>query len=60
MRKNLLAFWFLLLIALDYLIPYTILKGYQSFYGVFLFWSLLTIMVAASCFILVLRRWKTP
>ncbi|RLI02419.1 hypothetical protein DRO30_02680 [Candidatus Bathyarchaeota archaeon] len=50
--------WFFLLIFLDYLIPYLVLKNYPTIFGTFLFWCLLTILVALSCFILLLRFWR--
>ncbi|RLI04634.1 hypothetical protein DRO26_04210 [Candidatus Bathyarchaeota archaeon] len=50
MRKLFLTVWFTFLILLDYLVPYTILQGYNKITGLYVFWPLLTLVVAVSCF----------
>lgn len=57
MRKYLAAFWLAALIILNYAIPYTVLKGYQKVAGAYLFWPLITLIVALSCFAVV-RKWR--
>lgn len=56
MRKGYLL-WFLILLGLDYIIPYTLLKNVPKIYGSFLFyiiWSLITIISMFTIFI----RWR--
>lgn len=55
-HKILLFLWFGFLLALNYIIPYTVLKDYNKLLGAYIFWPILTIVVALSCFILV-NRW---
>ena len=55
-RKGYLI-WFLILLGLDYTIPYTLLKNIPRIYGSFLFyiiWSLITIISMFTIFI----RWR--
>lgn len=49
---------FFLLILLNYLIPYLVLKDYPTVLGAFLFWCLITVFVALLCFTLILRFWR--
>lgn len=51
-----LPFWLIFLIILNYVIPFTLLKDVRSFIGPFLFWSLLTLLVALTSFYMI-RRW---
>jgi len=56
MRRGYL-FWFLILLGLNYTIPYTLLKNVPWIYGSFLFyiiWSLTTIVSMFTIFI----RWR--
>lgn len=49
--------WFAALLALNYAVPYTALRDCPKVAGAYLFWTLLTLVAAASCFVLV-RRWR--
>jgi len=56
MRRGYLV-WFLILLGLDYIIPYTLLKNVPKIYGSFLFyviWSLITLISMFTIFI----RWR--
>ncbi|MEA1964997.1 MAG: hypothetical protein U9O41_07735 [Candidatus Aerophobetes bacterium] len=56
MRRGYLL-WFLILLGLDYIVPYTLLKNVPRIYGSFLFyiiWSLITIVSIFAIFI----RWR--
>lgn len=56
MRRGYLL-WFLILLGLDYIVPYTLLKNVPRIYGSFLFyiiWSLITIVSMFAIFI----RWR--
>ncbi len=59
-RKNKLILatsWFLIIIIMNYTIPYTILENVEKFKGAFLFWSLLSIVAIISMFVL-MSRWR--
>jgi len=56
MRRGYLV-WLLILLGLDYTIPYTLLKNVAKIYGSFLFyiiWSLITIISMFTIF----TRWR--
>lgn len=46
-----------LLIALSYLLPYTLLRGVSSWAGAFLFWCVVTLL-AIGANVLYTRGWK--
>jgi hypothetical protein len=51
-----LSFWLAFLIILNYVVPFTLLKDVHSLTGAFLFWSLLTLLVALTSFYMI-KRW---
>jgi len=48
--------WILILVALDFIIPYTVLKDIPSLWGAYLFWVVITIIAIVSA-VLYMRRW---
>jgi len=46
-----------LLLLINYVLPYTVFLNVKSFSGLFLFWSLLTVVVALVVIIGVSRWW---
>ncbi|MCX8204946.1 MAG: hypothetical protein N3H31_04780 [Candidatus Nezhaarchaeota archaeon] len=57
MRGRLATLWFALLLVLNYAVPYTLLEEHRKMTGAYLFWPLITLIVALSCFAL-MRRWR--
>ncbi|MEM3736632.1 MAG: hypothetical protein QXJ75_00875 [Candidatus Bathyarchaeia archaeon] len=49
--------WFTFFVVIDFAVPYLLLKDVQSFYGAYLFWVLITIIVLVSA-IVYMRPWK--
>jgi len=47
----------LILAALDYFVPFHMLKDIDNFFGCYLFWSALTFMVIISGIITVNKTW---
>ncbi|MEM4700265.1 MAG: hypothetical protein QXT74_04870 [Candidatus Nezhaarchaeales archaeon] len=56
-RRRLVLLWFAALLVLNYVVPYALLSGYQRLAGAYLFWTLVTLAAALSCFVL-MRRWR--
>ncbi len=51
------AGWFLLLIAIDFYVPYRLLQDVPGISGSFLFWTIWILVAIASMFVMFLR-WR--
>lgn len=49
--------WFTFFVAIDFVIPYTLLKDVPRFYGAYLFWVVITVVVIASAMVY-LSSWR--
>jgi len=49
--------WFVALLALAYVVPYTVLADFPRIYGAYLFWAVLALVAIVSMFSLI-SRWE--
>lgn len=50
--------WFITLLALAYVVPYTVLVNFPRIYGAYLFWAVLALVAIASMFS-VISGWRS-